>query len=204
MGFVIAELLQAGLLDGSAATVWGSNLAEYAVEPVLRAADLDWQAAPKQSLDEAILRPASNPHSRTGGLVMLDGNMGRSVIKISAVAEPHQKLAAPAAVFHSEAEVRAAFEAGQLDRDVIVVVIGQGPKANGMPELHALTPLLGSLQDKGFQVGWSQMAVCQGVRKGACGHSCQPGGPCRRPDWPFARWRYDPAGCSSRAAGNRG
>jgi phosphogluconate dehydratase len=165
MGFVIAELLQAGLLDGSAATVWGGSLADYAVEPVLRAADLDWQAAPKKSLDDTILRPAADPHSSSGGLVMLDGNIGRSVIKISAVAEAHQKLAAPAAVFHSEAEVRAAFEAGQLDRDVMVVVSGQGPQANGMPELHALTPLLGSLQDKGFQVG----LVTDGRMSGASG-----------------------------------
>ena len=152
MGFVIAELLKAGLLDGSAQSVWGKAICDYAVEPVLDGSNLVWRDAPSESLDSGVLRGVSSPHQATGGLKMLAGNLGNSVIKISAVKEEHQSVTAPAAVFTNEADVKAAFKRGELSRDVIVVVIGQGPKATGMPELHSLTPMLTSLQDDGYAV----------------------------------------------------
>ena len=165
MGFVMRELLQAGLLHGDAATVWGNNLSDYAVDPQLTEAGLAFVAAPDTSLDEAVLRPVSAPHAPTGGLKMLDGNLGRSVIKISAVAEGRHVISAPAVVFETEAEVKAAFAEGRLEKDCIVVVRGQGPQACGMPELHSLTPLLATLQDKGFAVA----LVTDGRMSGASG-----------------------------------
>ena len=152
MGFIIHELLSAGLLHGDAKTIWGGNMADYVVEPQLSDNGLTWRPAATKSVDEAILRPVSNPHAVTGGLKMLSGSLGRAVMKISAVAPERHKITAPVAIFENEADVKAAFEAGDLNRDVIVVVRGQGPAATGMPELHSLTPLLTILQDKGFAV----------------------------------------------------
>ncbi|MEC7361068.1 MAG: phosphogluconate dehydratase, partial [Pseudomonadota bacterium] len=152
MGFVIRELLKAGLLDGSAMTVTGSGLIDHACEPVLTPNGLSWRDAQTQSLDPDILRPADTPHAANGGLRMLDGNLGKAVVKISAVAADRHVVEAPAAVFTDEASVKEAYNDGALNRDVVVVVRGQGPRANGMPELHSLTPMLANLQDQGFAV----------------------------------------------------
>ena len=165
MGFVIRELLGAGLLDGSAATVAGDSLADYASEPVLAEGTLRWRPAPDTSLDPQILRPAADPHVANGGLRMLDGNLGKAVIKVSAVAEDRHVIEAPAAVFADEAAVKTAYAEGRLERDVVVVVRGQGPQANGMPELHSLTPMLANLQDQGFAIA----LVTDGRMSGASG-----------------------------------
>jgi len=164
IGFVIRELLDAGLLDGSAATVSGS-LSDHAREPFLADGALVWREAPRTSGDDDILRPAHNPHSANGGLKMLDGNVGKAVIKISAVSPDRHVITAPAAVFTNEGDVKAAYETGGLDRDVVVVVRCQGPMANGMPELHSLTPLLGNLQDQGHKVA----LITDGRMSGASG-----------------------------------
>ena len=165
IGFVMRNLLEEGLLDGSAASIYGDNLADCAVEPFLSGNDIAFQPAPSQSADEDILRPASRPHAKNGGLKMLSGNLGRAVIKISAVEESRHIISAPAIVFENEAGVKDAFAAGKLDRDCIVVVRAQGPRACGMPELHSLTPLLATLQDKGYHVA----LVTDGRMSGASG-----------------------------------
>ena len=152
MGFVINQLLQAGLLHGDAKTIWGNQLSDYVTEPMLVDNGLDWRPAQTKSLDTNILRYSDDPHAANGGLKMLSGNLGRAVMKISAVAKERHVITAPALIFETEAEVKAAFEDGNLNRDVIVVVHGQGPAATGMPELHSLTPLLSILQDNGHKV----------------------------------------------------
>lgn len=165
IGFVISELLDHGLLDGSAAALAGDNLTTYASEPFLENGDLVWRPSPKTSGDSDILRPASNPHSVNGGLKMLTGNIGKAVIKTSAVADERMVISAPAAIFTNETNVKAAYEAGELNRDVVVVVRCQGPRATGMPELHSLTPLLGNLQDQGYRVA----LITDGRMSGASG-----------------------------------
>ena len=152
MGFVINQLLQAGLLHVDAKTIWGNQLSDYVTEPMLVDNGLDWRPAQIKSLDTDILRYCDDPHAANGGLKMLSGNLGRAVMKISAVAKERHVITAPALIFETEAEVKAAFEDGNLNRDVIVVVRGQGPAATGMPELHSLTPLLSILQDNGHKV----------------------------------------------------
>lgn len=166
IGFVMRTLLEEGLLDGSAASIYGDNLADCAVEPILSGNDISWRAAAETSADDDILRPASRPHAKNGGLKMLSGNMGRAVIKISAVDESRHIISAPAAVFENEASVKQAFAEDKLNRDCIVVVRAQGPRACGMPELHSLTPLLSTLQDKGFKVA----LVTDGRMSGASGN----------------------------------
>ena len=153
MGFIISELEAAGLLHGDAQTIFGKTLSDYKVEPQLEAQSISWRPASDKSHDLAILRPVSQPHANTGGLKMLSGNVGRAVMKISAVDASRHKITCPVAVFETEAAVKAAFQNDELNRDVIVVVRGQGPAATGMPELHSLTPLLSILQDKGYVVG---------------------------------------------------
>ena len=165
IGFVIRELLGAGLLDGSASTVAGEGLADYASEPVLGKGGLVWRDAPKTSCDADILRPVSDPHSAHGGLRVLGGNLGKCVMKTSAVKESRHAVEAPALVFDDEAGVRLAYEAGRLARDCVVVVRGQGPRANGMPELHGLTPMLSNLQDQGHSIA----LVTDGRMSGASG-----------------------------------
>ena len=165
LSFVIKELLSAGLLDGTADSVWGNSIDDYASEPILTNNGLEWRDAPNSSGDLSILRPISEPHQKTGGLKMLSGNLGKAVIKVSAVSETNRVISAPAAVFSNEADVKSAYADGKLDRDVIVVVIAQGPQANGMPELHSLTPMLSNLQDKGFKVA----LVTDGRMSGASG-----------------------------------
>ena len=153
MSFVIGELLDAGLLDGTAKTVWGENLFDYVSEATLKNSKLIWNKAKSKSFDNSILRSVKNPHQKNGGLKMLKGNVGKAVIKISAVSIDHQIIKAPAMVFDNQFDVKKAYDKGLLNRDVIIVVRLQGPKANGMPELHALTPILSNIQDLGIKVG---------------------------------------------------
>jgi phosphogluconate dehydratase len=152
MGFLTRELLGAGLLHGDVATVGGDNLAAYAQEPILAGETLSWRDAPETSADETVLRSAAAPFSADGGLRLLSGGLGRGCVKVSAVAEDKRVVEAPALVFDSQADVQTAFKRGDLDRDCIIVVRGQGPRANGMPELHKLMPLMGALQDRGYCV----------------------------------------------------
>jgi len=152
MSFVIGELLDAGLLDGTARTVWGDNLFDYISEPTLKNSKLVWNKSKSKSFDSNILKSTKDPHQKNGGLKMLKGNIGRGVIKISAVKMDQQKIKAPAMVFDNQIDVKEAYDKGLLNRDVVIVVRFQGPKANGMPELHALTPILSNIQDLGFKV----------------------------------------------------
>jgi phosphogluconate dehydratase len=164
--FVIRELLAAGLVHADARTVFGGTLAAYAAEPSLDAGGgLVFTAPSAASGDETVVRPIARPFQPTGGLEVLSGTLGRAVIKSSAVAEAHRTVEAPARVFHSQEAVLAAFKAGELTGDVVAVVRFQGPKANGMPELHKLTPPLGVLQDRGQKVA----LVTDGRMSGASG-----------------------------------
>ena len=166
LGFVIRELLAAGLLHPEVQTVAGSGLAAYTREPYLaEGGEVRWRPSPARSLDPTILRPLSDPFAMNGGLRLLQGNLGRSVIKVSAVKPDHRRVSAPARVFASQEALLAAYKAGELDRDVIAVVRFQGPRANGMPELHKLTPALANLQDRGFRVA----LVTDGRMSGASG-----------------------------------
>ena len=148
-GFLIRELLDAGLLHDDVRTVAGEGLRHYTEEPFLDGERLVWRPAPATSGDAGVLRPAQAAFSADGGLRLLRGNLGRAVIKVSAVAEEHRSVTAPAAVFDSQEALIAAYRAGSLDRDFIAVLRFQGPRANGMPELHQLMPVLGALQDAG-------------------------------------------------------
>lgn len=165
IGFLIRELEREGLLHGDIMSVWGRPLREHAVEPVLENGRLAFRAAPDRSGDRDVLRGMDDPFSPTGGLKLLTGNLGRSVIKISAVRPEHWKIEAPACVFEDQNDLIAAFKDGSLDRDVVAVVRHQGPKANGMPELHKLTPSLGVLQARGRKVA----LVTDGRMSGASG-----------------------------------
>jgi phosphogluconate dehydratase len=166
MAFVIRQLIQAGLLHSDVKTVVGDGLMAYTSEPWLEGKTLSWRPGALASGDTEILRPVSDPFSSDGGLKLLTGNLGRSVIKVSAVDPKHRHVKAPARVFDTQEAVIAAFKAGELHRDVVVVVRGQGPRANGMPELHQLTPALASLQSKGFKVA----LVTDGRMSGASGN----------------------------------
>ena len=165
VGFMVRTLLEAGLLHEDVNTVLGRGLSAYTREPFIEDGKLVWRDGPMESLDPNILRPASSPFAPEGGLRVLEGNLGRGVIKVSAVAPEHRVVEAPARVFADQAELAAAFKAGELERDFIAVVRFQGPKANGMPELHKLTPFLGVLQDRGFHVA----LVTDGRMSGASG-----------------------------------
>ena len=165
MGFLIRELLQAGLLHDDVTTVMGKGLSAFAHEPWLSDNTLQWRDAPAKSGDETVLRPVSNPFSADGGLKLLKGNLGRGVIKSSAVEAEHRVVTAPAVVFDDQEDVIKAFKADKLSRDCVVVVRYQGPRANGMPELHKLTPSLASLQSRGFKVA----LVTDGRMSGASG-----------------------------------
>ncbi len=165
LGYMIGELLEAGLLHDDVCTVAGDGLKRYAQEPKLRDGALVWEDGAGTSQNDRILRPASDPFQPTGGLVQLAGNLGQGVIKTSAVARERHVIEAPARIFHDQASVKEAFRAGAFDSDVVVVVRFQGPAANGMPELHALTPILAVLQDRGLQVA----LVTDGRMSGASG-----------------------------------
>jgi phosphogluconate dehydratase len=163
-GYVIRELLDAGLMHADVLTVRPGGLREFTRIPSAQNGQLVWHEAGARK-DDTVVRPASSPFSATGGLKLLQGNLGRSVIKISAVPEAFHVIEAPARVFDSQDELQAAFKAGELDRDIICVVRWQGPQANGMPELHKLTPPLAVLQGKGFKVA----LVTDGRMSGASG-----------------------------------
>jgi phosphogluconate dehydratase len=164
-GFVLRELLGSGCLHGDVATVAGGGLAAYTEVPALDGGGVRWSALAPASGDPTVVRVAADPFSATGGLQLLTGNLGRSVIKTSAVPADRHRIEAPAIVFDSQEALQSAFKAGQLERDFVAVVRFQGPHANGMPELHKLTPPLAVLQGKGFQVA----LVTDGRMSGASG-----------------------------------
>ena len=165
LGYLMGELLDGGLLHDDVTTIMGSGLRKYTEEPFLEGNDIVFRPGAGKSLNEDIVRPVSHPFSPEGGLHVIKGNLGKGVIKVSAVKQEHQHIEAPAVIFESQHDLQAAFEAGDLNRDCVVVVRFQGPKANGMPELHKLTPPLGVLQDKGFKVA----LVTDGRMSGASG-----------------------------------
>jgi phosphogluconate dehydratase len=166
IGFLVHTLLRAGLLHDDVLTVMGRGLSRYTTEPVQHGDDLTWEEGPKASLDLDVLRPATEPFSADGGLKVLHGPLGTGVVKVSAVAPEHRVVTAPALVYDDQADFLAAFAAGELDgRDLVAVIRYQGPAANGMPELHKLTPALGVLQDRGQRVA----IVTDGRMSGASG-----------------------------------
>ncbi len=165
LGFTITTLLEAGLLHEDVATVVGPGLHRYTTEPVLTDGTVEWREGTTVSHDTAVLRGTDDPFAKDGGLKTLTGNLGSCVIKTSAVADEHRVITAPAAVFDDQADFLAAFDAGDLDRDLVAVVRYQGPRATGMPELHKLTPALGVLQDRGRRVA----LVTDGRMSGASG-----------------------------------
>ncbi|AUL72902.1 phosphogluconate dehydratase [Pseudoalteromonas sp. 13-15] len=177
MGFLMRELASAGYLHTDVKTMLGDGLAPYMTEPRLDKDEslimsdsngpskVKWVDCPENSLDEEVLRPINNPFSKQGGLQLLTGNLGKAVIKVSAVAEEHQVVTAPAKVFNSQGALQDAYTRGELNQDFIAVLKEQGPKAKGMPELHKLTPVMATLQDQGFKVA----IVTDGRMSGASG-----------------------------------
>jgi phosphogluconate dehydratase len=163
--FILRELLQQGLMHDDVTTVLGKGLRAHCTEPFLEGDSVVWKPVPEKSGDTKVLRPAGDPFSRDGGLKLLRGNLGRSIIKISAVKPQHRLVEAPAIVFNSQEAFLHAFKQGELNRDFVAVVRYQGPRANGMPELHSLTPALGVLQDAGHHVA----LVTDGRMSGASG-----------------------------------
>ena len=186
MGVLIAELLRNGLLHGDILTIGDQQgMAQFSREPKLLDGKLQWLPGPESSLDATVISSAEKPFAAGGGLHVMHGNLGRGISKISAVAEQHQVVTAPAVVFDDQDDVVAAFKRGELEKDCIVVLRFQGPKANGMPELHKLTPPLGVLQDRGFKVA----LITDGRMSGASGKvpsaihmhpECIDGGPLTR------------------------
>ncbi len=165
IGLVIAELLKAGMLHSDVKTAAGDGLEHYTQEPYLTEGKLAWRPVTGASLDTNVIRPADDPFSANGGLKLLQGNLGRAIIKVSAVKPEHRVVQAPALVFHSQDDLLSAYQRGELARDFVAVVRYQGPGANGMPELHKLTPALSVLQEQGFQVA----LVTDGRMSGASG-----------------------------------
>ena len=165
MAFVVRELLDAGLAHEDVVTVAGPSLRHYQQEPFLEDGKLVWRDGPTESLNLDILRPANDPFLPEGGIRLLQGGLGRAVIKTSAVKDEHLIVEAPTLVFDDQDDLLAAYKRGELNRDFIAVVRFQGPQANGMPELHSLTPTLSVLQDKGFHVA----LVTDGRMSGASG-----------------------------------
>ncbi|TCL10266.1 6-phosphogluconate dehydratase [Shimia isoporae] len=165
LGFMIRELLGAGYLHPDTKTVTGEGIGSYIMEPFLDGGALTWREGSKESLNEQIVRPASKPFQETGGLARLTGNLGTGVMKVSAVAEENRIIEAPARIFHDQEEAKDAFKKGELTEDVVIVVRFQGPKANGMPELHSLTPFLSIMQGRGQKVA----LVTDGRMSGASG-----------------------------------
>lgn len=165
LGFMIGQLLSGGLLHEDVKTIAGDGLARYTTDPKLKDGTVEWVAGPDETLNDRILRPVDNPFQPTGGLKRLAGSLGNAVTKVSAVKPEHHVVEAPARVFHDQESVKAAYKNGEFDGDVVVVVRFQGPKANGMPELHSLTPVLANLQARGFKVA----LVTDGRMSGASG-----------------------------------
>jgi phosphogluconate dehydratase len=152
LGFVIRELLDAGLLHEDVQTILGPGLRRFCQEPCVVDGELGWRDAQSESLDSSILRPAAEPFDNEGGLRVVEGKVGRAIVKVSAVDERYQNIRAPARVFHSQEAFTEAFNNGELEQDLVAVLPGQGPRATGMPELHKLTPYLGVLQSQGYRV----------------------------------------------------
>ena len=165
LGYMIGELLDAGLLHPDTKTVMGDGLADYTREPKLNGDRVEWVPGEHKTLNDKILRPVSDAFQPTGGLAQLQGNIGRAVMKTSAVSPERHIMKAPARVFHDQHAVKAAFKAGEFTSDTVIVVRFQGPCALGMPELHALTPTLAVLQDRGLKVA----LVTDGRMSGASG-----------------------------------
>ncbi len=177
MGFLMKQLLSKGYLHNDVKTIVGDGLEAYTTEPMLDKdssvimtnstgpSKVKWVSCPEKSHDEEVLRPIDNPFSKQGGLQLLTGNLGKAVIKVSAVAESHQVVSAPAKVFSSQGELQEAYSRGELNTDFIAVIKEQGPKAKGMPELHKLTPVMATLQDQGYKVA----IVTDGRMSGASG-----------------------------------
>jgi phosphogluconate dehydratase len=165
MATVIYQLLNAGLVHADVETVVGKGLDRYIVEPTLENNKLIYNEGAKTSRDEAVISSIEAPFSQEGGLKLLDGNIGRSVIKTSALKKEQLFIEAKALVFESQESLQSAFKAGELEKDFIAVVRYQGPKSNGMPELHGLMPPLGVLQDRGFKVA----IITDGRMSGASG-----------------------------------
>jgi phosphogluconate dehydratase len=166
MPFLMRELRHGGLLNENVSTLWGNGLDAHCCQPEIDAgANLTWAPAASQSSRDDVLRPVDRPFSNEGGLRQLSGNLGESVIKVSAVEPEHRVVKAPCLVFASQDELKNAFESGDMERDVVAVVRFQGPAANGMPELHKMTPFLGALQDRGFNVA----LITDGRMSGASG-----------------------------------
>jgi phosphogluconate dehydratase len=164
-GFVIRELLDAGYAHEDVNTIMGHGLRAHCKEPFLDGDNVVWKDVPAKSGDETVLRPASNPFSDNGGMVLVKGNLGRAVMKVSAVKKEHHVVEAPALTFDSQDDFMHAYKAGHMNKDFVAVLRFQGPRANGMPELHALTPALANLQDAGFHVA----LVTDGRMSGASG-----------------------------------
>ena len=183
LALVIRELLDAGLLHDDVTTVAGpGGLRQYTQEPTLESGEITWQDGASTSLDESIVASVKAPFMPDGGLRLLQGNLGRAVVKTSAIKPQHRIIEAPAKIFHSQDALREAFETGELNEDFVAVITYQGPRANGMPELHKLTPVLGVLLDRGFKVA----LVTDGRMSGASGKvpaaihvspECSLGGP---------------------------
>jgi len=152
LGYMMGQLLDAELLHEDVQTILGKGLDKFRKEPVIDNGKLSWQSAQSKSLDEEILRPVDAPFNSEGGLRVLEGNVGRAIVKVSAVEEKHHSVTAPARVFDSQAAFTEAFNNGELEMDFVAVLACQGPRATGMPELHKLTPYLGVLQNRGFKV----------------------------------------------------
>jgi len=165
LGFVMTEMLDSGLLHDDVNTILGPGLKSFCREPVVQGRKLEWGNITKNSLDEDILRPCANPFANEGGMRLVAGNIGRAIVKVSAVDPSHHTIEAPAKVFKTQRDFVDAFDNGELEQDFVAVLAGQGPRANGMPELHKLTPYLGVLQSRGFKVA----LVTDGRMSGASG-----------------------------------
>jgi len=165
LGFVMSDMLNNGLLHEDVNTILGKGLSEFCREPVIEQSELVWRQAPGESLDTEIVRACSDPFSPEGGLRLVAGNVGRAIVKASAVKEEHHTITAPARVFQSQQAFVDAFNDGELEQDFVAVLSHQGPRANGMPELHKLTPYLGLLQNRGYKVA----LVTDGRMSGASG-----------------------------------
>ena len=172
LGYMIHELLDAGLLHDDTQTVAGGGLSLYTQEPKLKNGEVVWEPGTTKSLNEKIVRPSAEPFQATGGLKRLSGSLGNAVMKVSAVKAEHQLVEAPVRVFHDQDSVKAACRAGEVTEDTVIVVRFQGPKANGMPELHSLTPALKNLQARGINVA----LVTDGRMSGGVG-ICASGDP---------------------------
>ncbi|SFR03980.1 phosphogluconate dehydratase [Poseidonocella sedimentorum] len=165
LGYMIGQLLDAGLLHPDTKTVAGDGLEHYTQEPQIKDGAVTWVPGTRETLNDKILRPATDPFQPSGGLKQLAGNLGHGMMKVSAVAPERHVIEAKARVFHDQHDVKAAFQAGEFTEDTVVVVRFQGPQANGMPELHSLTPILAVLQDRGLKVA----LVTDGRMSGASG-----------------------------------